>query len=247
VLLGVAAVSRLRVLVVEDDPSFANRLLWGLEADGHAVTVAGSIEEGAPHLSSADVVLLDLILPGLQGEDAVMAWRQRAGVVALSGDTDRLAGVADWSDVLVHKSTPSLMSSVREAVALAHRRYLDRKDTDPDPAPSSPLLPGVIGAAADRADRAIGRVEDPGQRNALRVTLAILMLVVVMFGVVWAAARVASADCREDVLYWRSRYEHLVEALLAKDTALGIELLDEVSDAACAHGDCGRALTAASR
>lgn len=57
------------VLVIEDEPRIASFVAKGLQASGHAVTVAGGGDEGLEHaLSGAyDLVLLDLGLPGRDG------------------------------------------------------------------------------------------------------------------------------------------------------------------------------------
>jgi DNA-binding response OmpR family regulator len=65
--------------VVEDDPKIALFLEEGLEAEGHAVTMATSAEEVRRLRSSVgpkpDLVLLDLGLPGEDGVDLLRALR----------------------------------------------------------------------------------------------------------------------------------------------------------------------------
>lgn len=59
----------MRLLVVEDESKLATYLKRGLEADGHAVDVAGDGEEGLWFARNQpyDVILLDLLLPRLNG------------------------------------------------------------------------------------------------------------------------------------------------------------------------------------
>ena len=69
----------MHVWVVEDDPKIALFLEEGLEAEGHAVTMATSAEEVRRLRSSVgpkpDLVLLDLGLPGEDGVDLLRALR----------------------------------------------------------------------------------------------------------------------------------------------------------------------------
>ena len=59
------------LLVVEDEPHIASGLRFNLEAEGHAVTVVESgeaaIEAIANHLEATDCVVLDVMLPGIDG------------------------------------------------------------------------------------------------------------------------------------------------------------------------------------
>lgn len=66
-----------RVLIVEDEPSYVDVLTVGLEAEGFEVTAALDGRAGleAHRQRRHDVVLLDLMLPGLSGLDVLMAIR----------------------------------------------------------------------------------------------------------------------------------------------------------------------------
>ena len=91
--------ARLRVLLVEDDPDDAflvRELLAEVDAPVD-VTVATSVAEARPHLSSVDCVLLDLGLPdasGIGALRAVLAASGRAAVCVLTGLDDEHLGVA---------------------------------------------------------------------------------------------------------------------------------------------------------
>ena len=74
-----------RILVVEDEPQLRNLLRLYLERDGHRVTEAG---DGAAALAAfdaggADLVILDLMLPGMQGETVLDALREAGDVPVL--------------------------------------------------------------------------------------------------------------------------------------------------------------------
>ena len=83
---------RLRILVVDDHRDAAESLALCVEALGHEALVA---HDGSEALETAqravpDVVLLDLALPGMNGDEVARALRasprlRRATLVALSG------------------------------------------------------------------------------------------------------------------------------------------------------------------
>lgn len=62
-----------RILVVEDDQALALGLRINLEAEGYQVIHAGSAEDGLAYLAyaSADLIVLDLMLPGMDGIEAL--------------------------------------------------------------------------------------------------------------------------------------------------------------------------------
>src|SRR5674476_645640 len=71
-----------RILVVEDEESFSDPLSYLLRKEGYEVSVA---ETGPMALedfdrAGADLVLLDLMLPGLSGVDVCRALRHRSSV-----------------------------------------------------------------------------------------------------------------------------------------------------------------------
>lgn len=71
-----------RVLIVEDEPSFVEALTVALEAEGFEVDAAGDGRTGLDRYRAGhhDVVLLDLMLPGMQGIDVLAAIRRESDV-----------------------------------------------------------------------------------------------------------------------------------------------------------------------
>ncbi|HVC24806.1 MAG TPA: response regulator transcription factor [Acidimicrobiales bacterium] len=71
----------MRILVVEDDERIASFLVKGLRAEGYAAIVVGDGADAEHLLLRAaepfDLVLLDLGLPGLSGEDVLRNLRRR--------------------------------------------------------------------------------------------------------------------------------------------------------------------------
>jgi DNA-binding response OmpR family regulator len=69
----------MRILVVEDERSMAGLLRQGLEEEGHTVTLAGDGRHALEMAEAAefDVILLDVMLPGLNGFDVARNLRAR--------------------------------------------------------------------------------------------------------------------------------------------------------------------------
>jgi DNA-binding NtrC family response regulator len=69
------------VLVVDDDPTQRRLIQAVLERDGFLVAHAQSGDEAIQHLksgASVDVVLLDLVMPGISGHDTLVEMRARS-------------------------------------------------------------------------------------------------------------------------------------------------------------------------
>ena len=89
-----------RVLIVEDDHKTADIVRLYLERDGYQVT---SVHDGKKGLESAraeppDLVILDLLLPGMSGLDVCRSLRSEYQVpiivlTALSTEQDKLTGL----------------------------------------------------------------------------------------------------------------------------------------------------------
>ncbi|GAA3510846.1 response regulator transcription factor [Georgenia daeguensis] len=113
---------RPRVLVVEDEPAIARVVAGYLEREGFEVAVAG---EGHAALDLArdrepDVVVLDLMLPGIDGLEVCRRLRtfSDAYVIMLTARTeelDRVIGLSTGADDYVTKpfSAPELVARVR--------------------------------------------------------------------------------------------------------------------------------------
>jgi two-component system response regulator RegX3 len=99
-----------KVLVVEDEPSFAEALVVGLERERFRVAVATdgpSALERFDHLSP-DIVLLDVMLPGMSGLDVCRELRYRSTVpivmvTAKSSEVDAVVGLELGADDYIAK------------------------------------------------------------------------------------------------------------------------------------------------
>jgi CheY-like chemotaxis protein len=128
--------SRRQVLVVEDDDSFAEALTELLEADGR-LQVAGRARDGREAIELAealrpDVVLMDIVLPVMDGVEATREIRRRQPTIPVVGVTGseyeeralevRDAGAVDF--VRKGRLEPDLVEIV--VVAAQHRRRRGR-------------------------------------------------------------------------------------------------------------------------
>ena len=99
-----------RVLVVEDEESISDPLSYMLRREGFDVSVAATGPEALAGFdrTGADLVLLDLMLPGLSGTEVCRALRQRSGVpiiilTARDSEVDKVVGLELGADDYVTK------------------------------------------------------------------------------------------------------------------------------------------------
>ena len=89
---GILTCMKSRVLVVDDDPALAEMLTIVLRGEGFDTAVVGDGTRALPAVRDLrpDVVLLDLMLPGMNGIDVCRAIRSESGVpiVMLTAKTD---------------------------------------------------------------------------------------------------------------------------------------------------------------
>ena len=111
-----------RVLVVEDEESFSDALSYLLRREGYDVAVATNGPEAIAlfERSGADLVLLDLMLPGLSGTEVCRAIRQRSVVpiiivTARDAEVDKVVGLELGADDYVTKpfSSRELVARIR--------------------------------------------------------------------------------------------------------------------------------------
>ncbi|MFC7486213.1 response regulator [Knoellia sp. CPCC 206453] len=136
-----------RILVVEDEVSFSDPLSYLLRKEGYEVSVAENGNDALTEFDSggADLVLLDLMLPGLSGVDVCRALRQRSNVpvimlTAKDSEIDKVVGLELGADDYVTKPYSS-----REL--LARIKAVLRRLSEPEE-----LLPTTLEAGPVRMD-----------------------------------------------------------------------------------------------
>jgi len=141
-----------QILVVEDDPDIAALLSHYLEKAGHVVARLSSGAEVMPHLRthSADLVILDLMLPGMDGllvcramrDDAATAGMPIIMLTARGDEGDRVKGLELGADDYVTKPF-----SPKELVARVAARL---RRTAPASSGKEIVIYGEIAIDADR-------------------------------------------------------------------------------------------------
>ncbi|MBC9823890.1 response regulator transcription factor [Terrabacter sp. MAHUQ-38] len=136
-----------RILIVEDEVSFSDPLSYLLKKEGYDVAVAETGPDGLAEFdkNGADLVLLDLMLPGLSGVDVCRALRQRSSVpvimlTAKDSEIDKVVGLEIGADDYVTKpySSRELLARVKAVL----RRLAEPED----------LLPSTLEAGPVRMD-----------------------------------------------------------------------------------------------
>jgi len=120
-----------RILVVEDDLNIANLLRVYLKREGYEAHVANDGREGLRLFGEIepDLVVLDLMLPGLHGRDVCRAIRTRSAVpiimlTALDDERDVIEGLDLGADDYITKP-------FKPAVLLARVRSALRRSSGP--------------------------------------------------------------------------------------------------------------------
>ena len=139
-----------RVLLVEDEESFSDPLSYLLKAEGFEVAVAATGPEALAEYDrgGADIVLLDLMLPGLSGTEVCRALRQRGQVpvimlTARDSEIDKVVGLELGADDYVTKPY-----STREL--LARMRAVLRRGAEPEEAQPVALEAGPVRMDVER-------------------------------------------------------------------------------------------------
>jgi DNA-binding response OmpR family regulator len=125
-------VAHARIMVVEDEPRLGQLLRLYLERDGHMVTL---VTDGRAAIATfdadpVDLVVLDLMLPGVGGEAVLAAIRERGDTPVLiasakRSDVERIAGLRMGADDYLakpfnpHELTARVAAILRRSRAMA--------------------------------------------------------------------------------------------------------------------------------
>lgn len=136
-----------KVLIVEDEESFSEALAFMLKREGYEVEVAGDGNKAIElfERNGADLLLLDLMLPGLSGTEVCKHIRTKSSVPiimlsAKDGEVDKVVGLELGADDYVTKpfSSRELLARIKAVL----RRHGDVED----------LLPTVVEEGPVRID-----------------------------------------------------------------------------------------------
>ena len=124
-----------RILIVEDEPSLSEPLSFLLRKEGYETEIAddGKVALAAFDRAGADLVLLDLMLPGLSGTEVCRELRTRSAVpiimlTAKDSEVDIVVGLELGADDYVTKpySSRELLARIRAVL----RRHTELGDDD---------------------------------------------------------------------------------------------------------------------
>ena len=143
-----------RVLVVEDEAHLAQGLRFNLQAEGHAVEVAGDGETALERLVEKrerfDAVVLDVMLPGKSGFDVAALLREKKNYVpilmltARGRPEDVLQGFASGADDYLPK--PFELAILIARLESLLRRSVWMRDAEPAGAGDRKTRPAPLGA-----------------------------------------------------------------------------------------------------
>ena len=185
-----------RVLIVEDEPTLADAMRYGLEREGFRCSVATDGSDALARFKSdpPDLVLLDLMLPGVPGEEVCKAIRKAGStpiiiISAKTSEVDRVLGLELGADDYITKPFSS-----REV--LARVRTVLRRSGDALDVPARSIL-------------ASGPVELDVEKHEVRVRGTPVTLPPKEFMLLEALMRRAGKLCTRDSLIgdvWGANY-----------------------------------------
>ena len=132
-----------RVLVVEDEESYSDALAYMLRKEGYEVAIAadGNAALAEFERNGADIVLLDLMLPGLPGTEVCRQIRQTSSVPVImvsakDDEVDKVVGLELGADDYVTKpySPRELVARIRAVLRRGHE-----PDLPPDTLEAGPV------------------------------------------------------------------------------------------------------------
>ncbi len=136
--------SRRRILVVEDDRTLRTTLAFNLTREGYEVQTAVDGEQalGTARGDNLDLILLDIMLPGMSGVEVLRVLRREGiatPVIILSAkgdEIDRVVGLQVGADDYVAKpfSRPELLARIEAVLRRGRRELADADPNAPEPA-----------------------------------------------------------------------------------------------------------------
>lgn len=137
-----------RILVVEDEESYSEPLAYMLKKEGYEPVVAATGTDGLDLFDrgGADLVLLDVMLPGMSGVDVCRELRTRSSVpiimlTAKDSEIDKVLGLEMGADDYVTKpySGRELLARIKAVL----RRQSEPDELEPDRLEAGPVVMDV--------------------------------------------------------------------------------------------------------
>lgn len=151
------AVQGKSILLIEDDETLVQALSYNLEREGHTVVSAPDGLAGleAARAQKPDLILLDLMLPGLDGLSICRILRREMDIpililTARSGEVDKIIGLDSGADDYITKpfSLGELLARVRAALRRQPKIVTDRLE-------SGDLILDLVGRKAYKGEQVL--------------------------------------------------------------------------------------------
>ncbi|MBC8334386.1 MAG: response regulator transcription factor [Anaerolineales bacterium] len=129
--------SNAKILVVDDEPSIVNLVKAYLEPEGYEVFTANDGPSGlkAARVFKPDLIVLDVMLPGMDGVEVLTQLRRESNVyvillTAKTEETDRVIGLTIGADDYVTKpfSPRELVARIKSALRRLHHSPSDKDE-----------------------------------------------------------------------------------------------------------------------
>ncbi|MEN9730835.1 MAG: hypothetical protein RL488_145 [Actinomycetota bacterium] len=126
-----------KILVVEDEASYRETLAILLPKEGHDVVVAADGHEALARFadSDPDLILLDLMLPGISGNEVCRTIRQTSNVpiimlTAKDSETDEVVGLEIGADDYITKlaSSSKIIARINKVLSRRTEPVVDDED-----------------------------------------------------------------------------------------------------------------------
>ena len=180
-----------RILLVDDEENLRHALGYALRQEGYEVLTASDGEDGLRSFrsSSPDVVIVDVMLPGIDGLEVARRIRRASDVpilmlTARDAEIDRIVALEIGADDHIGKpfSTRELIARIRALLRRAARPAVGPRDE------------GILEAPGLRVDVARRRVEVDGRAVELKPReFDLLVLLVASRGIVLTRDRIMGA------------------------------------------------------
>lgn len=134
--------SKERILIIEDEPNIIELVTYNLEKEGWLVSKAQTGEEGWEKIQAEhpDLILLDLMLPGIDGMEICRRTRQNKLtrdipiiiLTAKAEEADRVLGLESGADDYVTKpfSPRELIARIRAVLRRADKSFSEAEELE---------------------------------------------------------------------------------------------------------------------
>lgn len=171
-----------KILIVEDEPALQDTLAYNLERQGYIVDVAGDGLVGLEKARSGqpDLILLDVMLPGMDGFEVCRILRQEMitpilMLTARDDEIDRVVGLEVGADDYLTKPF-SMRELIARVKAMLRRVRLLREEKTASPTPEDEKLPAILKFDTLEIDQARREIRLDGQPVTMKPKEYELML-----------------------------------------------------------------------